>query len=118
MAHFQTHCDDCMRILGDRYESTHLWLDQLFAKFGASHRRWRHHEGGVAEAHRRGLSWRAAIIHIVRDHGYVPRETDFITSRFPHSAEELLYDSVDQTARAKFDAAVASEIQRLSARFT
>lgn len=80
MAHFEDHCSDCELILGNRHEEVNHWIDELFRQFGPSHRKFRHHEDGVNQAQRKfgGDAWKAAVVHIVRDCGYVPKETDYL----------------------------------------
>lgn len=79
MAHFEQHCRDCMAILGNRHEDVNRWIDELFRKFGADHRAYRHHWRGVQAA--KDL-WgeegaKAAVVHIVRDCGSVPKARDY-----------------------------------------
>ena len=79
MASFEQHCRDCERILGDRHEQVHRWLDRHFGAKGADHRRILHHTRGVDEVEE---MWgrkaaEAAVVHIVRDCGKVPRERDY-----------------------------------------
>jgi hypothetical protein len=79
LAHFERHCKDCEAILGDRHEGVNKWMDELFSKFGPNHREWRHHWRGVWEAKKvfgpEGA--KAAIVHIVRDCGAVPKARDY-----------------------------------------
>lgn len=79
MAHFEQHCLDCERILGKRHENVNHWMDELFRKKGFNHRRFRHQKHGVMEARELfGIEGaKAAIVHIVRDMGHVPRERDY-----------------------------------------
>lgn len=79
MAHFEQHCRDCKAILGNRHEDVNKWLDALFWKKGAGHRRYRHHSNGVRQAKELfGVEGaKAAVVHIVRDCGQVPRERDY-----------------------------------------
>ncbi len=79
LAHFEQHCKDCEAILGARHEDVNRWLDGLFWKLGPRHRRMRHNVGGVRRA---GELFgpggaKAAVVHIVRDVGLVPRERDY-----------------------------------------
>jgi len=79
VAHFEQHCKDCEAILGARHEDVNHWLDGMFWRFGTRHRRARHHVTGVrrvAEMYGPEAA-RAAIVHIVRDIGCVPRERDY-----------------------------------------
>lgn len=75
MASFDEHCNDCERILGDRCEAVNRWVDSGFAKFGANHRFLKHHWRGVDEAGKLfgELGRKAAIVHIVKDCGRVPK---------------------------------------------
>jgi len=114
MAHFNRHCDDCERLLGNRYEEVNRWVDELFATYGPRHRRFRHHVEGIIEAQMKfgGDAWRAALIHILRDCGKVPKETDYIVG-VEIAPEYLEYDSLNETARDKFDKAVAEWTKKL-----
>ena len=71
MASLQEHCQDCMRELGERFEHVHLWLDELFERYGPMHRPFRHHTGGVEMVRAKwgDRAARAAEIHIRRDCG-------------------------------------------------
>src|SRR5271154_6168755 len=79
MAHFNDHCRDCERLLGDRHEIVNHWMDELFRKEGPKHRRHRHCWKGVREARQLfGLEGaKAAIVHIVRDCGGVPDQRTY-----------------------------------------
>lgn len=79
MAAFEEHCNDCERLLGDRCEDANRWMDAMFAKFGANHRFLRHHWRGVAEAEKEfgAIGRKAAIVHILKDCGKVPRAADW-----------------------------------------
>jgi hypothetical protein len=114
MAHFNRHCDDCERLLGNRYEGVNLWIDELFATHGPRHRRFRHHAEGIIEARKKfgGEAWKAALIHILRDCGKVPAETDYIVGA-EIAPEYLEYDSLTETAREKFDRAVAEWTEKI-----
>ncbi len=52
MSSFEKHCQESLEIFGRSFEEVHLWLDELFGspKYGARHRRIRHHEAGIQEA--------------------------------------------------------------------
>jgi hypothetical protein len=56
-------------------------MDRLFWRKGAAHRHYRHHTNGVRKAQElfgpEGA--KAAVVHIVRDIGAVPRERDYDT---------------------------------------
>jgi hypothetical protein len=122
MATFDQHCRDCERLLGDRHETVNHWMDEFFRKFGPHHRRFRHHWDGVREARvlfgDAGAT--AAIVHIVRDCGEVPKRRDYgkkvdefgIIELCP---ESLLYDGLTETAREKFDKVVQAEIKKFQA---
>ena len=75
MASFDEHCRDCERLLGDRCEEVNHWLDAGFKRFGPLHRFWRHHWRGVDEAEKLfgALGRKAAIVHILKDCGQVPK---------------------------------------------
>ena len=83
MAGLKDHGDDCERFLGDRCEDVHIWIDELFRKFGGLHRAFRHHRRGVETAAElfgeRGR--KAAIIHILRDCGHVPKHRDYVEEK-------------------------------------
>ena len=69
MATFETHCSDCERELGQRFEHVHEWLDELQAEFGSAHRVFRHNTRGIEMVR---AKWgdeaaTAAKIHIRRD---------------------------------------------------
>jgi hypothetical protein len=83
MAAFEEHCRDCERIIGNRCEQVNHWLDEKFCQFGPLHRFARHHWRGVDEA---GKQWgelgrKAAIIHILKDCGWVPSARDWEEKR-------------------------------------
>jgi hypothetical protein len=130
MAKFDRHCDDCMRLLGLRYENVNRYLDTMFAEYGPMHRRQRHHWNGV---HTVLLLWgheaaKAAIIHIVRDCGHVPNERDYQTGKVDPlgtacvkygtiliaNPDALMYDGQDEKAFDKFRKAVEKEWEKLS----
>lgn len=74
MAKIETHCEDCIQVLGRAYREIHEWLDFYAKKYDPrlyleKHRMYRHHDKGVKEAeklfgHYGGL---AAKLHIIRD---------------------------------------------------
>ncbi len=75
MASFEEHCNDCEKQLGDRFEQVNRWLDELFQFVGSDHRDIRHNELGVQKVKR---MWgdeasKAAIIHITKDEGCIPK---------------------------------------------
>jgi hypothetical protein len=79
MAHFEQHCRDCEEILGNRHEDVNRWIDQYFKTHGPRHRKLLHHWGGVRQAREffGDDGARAAIVHIVRDCGDVPRAREY-----------------------------------------
>lgn len=116
MAKFEDHCHDCERLLGERFENVNRWLDELFAKYGARHRRHRHCWTGVREARRLfgEAGAKAAIVHIVRDCGAVPAQRTYnqTTLGIVIAPEYLLYDGASETAFEKFKKAVEQDWQR------
>jgi hypothetical protein len=78
---FAVHCRDCERILGDRHENVNRWLDELFRMKGPTHRRLRHHTRGIQLAQQLfGIEGaKAAIVHVVRDCGHVPDDSDYVS---------------------------------------
>jgi hypothetical protein len=83
MASFEEHCRDCERLLGNRCEPVHRWLDELYRKYAALHRFARHHTRGVEEAGRMfgELGRKAAIVHILKDCGHIPTARDWQEQR-------------------------------------
>ena len=79
MAHFDEHCQDCEYLLGDRCDAVNQWLDAKFKEFGPFHRFARHHWRGVDEAEKLFgvLGRKAAIVHILKDCGQVPKARDW-----------------------------------------
>ena len=79
MAEFDRHCQDCEKLLADRHEDVNRWMDGLFWRFGPRHRRFRHCTNGIRKAGEifgpEGA--KAAIVHVVRDIGAVPKERDY-----------------------------------------
>ena len=69
MADFETHCSDCEKELGERFEYVHVWLDELYVVLGPKHRSVRHNVCGVEEVRKRwgDRAARAAEIHIIKD---------------------------------------------------
>ncbi len=116
MAHFNDHCRDCERLLGDKHENVNHWMDELFRTLGPKHRRHRHCWKGVREALALfGLEGaKAAIIHIVRDCGGVPdqRTYDETALGIVIAPEYLIYDGANETAFEKFKAAVDVELEK------
>lgn len=105
-------------ILGDRYEIVNRWMDELFAKYGPNHRRQRHHWRGVREAKYLfgEAGAKAAIVHIVRDCGEVPRERDYDVQNLGIviAPEYLMYDGLTESAQDKFRAAVQKEFEKFA----
>jgi len=116
MAKFEDHCRDCERLLGDRHENVNRWMDELFKLYAANHRRHRHCWKGVREArHLFGEQGaRAAIVHIVRDCGEVPRQRDYDKHNLGIviAPEYLIYDGLDEKAFEKFGRAVFAEFEK------
>lgn len=79
MAQFEQHCKDCQIILGKKFEDVNRWLDSMFWKRGAGHRRYYHHLTGVRKAQELfgPGGAKAAVVHIVRDCGRVPRDREY-----------------------------------------
>ena len=118
MAKHEDHCRDCELMLGDRHEEVNRWMDELFRKHGPNHRRHRHCWAGVREAKR---LWgpdgaRAAVVHIVRDCGAVPRARDYDETNLGIvlAPEFLAHDGLER-ARDKFERAVRAEWARCDA---
>ena len=70
---FEEHCKRTMEVLGDEYPHVHLWLDALAwdkdKGFNPFHRKFRHHQQGVAQVRDRwgeGAA-KAAERHILDD---------------------------------------------------
>ena len=75
MAHFKTHCEDCVKELGEPFEKVHRWLDEYAIVFGPQHRHVRHHNEGIEKVRQMwgNKAAKAAEIHIRRDFdGKVP----------------------------------------------
>ena len=53
VADLKTHCEDCVRELGEPFEEVHRWLDEFYETHGAAHREFRHHHDGVEEVRQR-----------------------------------------------------------------
>ncbi|HWZ76950.1 MAG TPA: hypothetical protein VNX87_10455 [Candidatus Sulfotelmatobacter sp.] len=79
MASLLQHNDDCRRFLGESFENVNKWMDEYFAQYGPTHRRFRHHREGIEQARElfgaRGAV--AAAIHILRDCRHIPRREDY-----------------------------------------
>lgn len=75
MAHFETHCQDCEKALGKRFEDVNHWIDAL-CEGDMSHRDIRHNLEGL-ELVRQLFgeeAVKAAKIHICRDWGIIESE--------------------------------------------
>jgi len=75
MAHWKEHAEDCEKMLGNRWDVVHHWLDEYAKIYWPSciHRVHRHHKEGIEEAR---VKWgdeaaEAAEIHIRKDEGDV-----------------------------------------------
>ena len=46
---YEAHCQDSLKLFGDRFEQVHKWLDAYAGKLGIGmkHRRFRHHQEGI-----------------------------------------------------------------------
>ena len=79
MASFEEHCRDCEKLLGDRCEQVNLWLDQYAVRLQSLHRVKRHHTRGIAEAGKLfgELGRQAALVHILKDCGWIPTARDW-----------------------------------------
>jgi hypothetical protein len=79
MASLAQHNKDCVKFLGEPFESVNRWVDEYFSQYGPAHRRFRHHREGIEEARAlfgdRGAT--AAAIHILRDCRQIPRKQDY-----------------------------------------
>ena len=83
MAKFEEHCDDCQRLIGSRCEEVNHWMDQAFAKYGPRHRFDRHHWEGISKCKELfgDLGEQAAIVHVLKDCGIIPTESDYSSGR-------------------------------------
>jgi hypothetical protein len=117
MAKSEEHCRDCERILGNKHEDVNRWMDELFRQYGPKHRKHRHCWAGVREAQRLfgDEGAKAAIVHIVRDCGSVPRQRDYDEENEGNSLgiviapEYLIYDGANESAFEKFKKQVESQ---------
>ncbi len=79
MATIETHCNDCIKILGKPCKEVHEWIDECAKeyptkRFGVKHRTIRHNRTGIIEAFKKfggSEASVAAIVHILRDKMYV-----------------------------------------------
>ena len=48
---FEEHCQESMRLFGDRFEAVHNWLDAFAGspEYGMRHRKVRHHKEGITQ---------------------------------------------------------------------
>jgi hypothetical protein len=69
MPDLKTHCEDCLRELGEEFRFVHEWLDELFKYAGSEHREYRHNRRGIEEIRRKwgDRAARAAESHIRND---------------------------------------------------
>lgn len=83
MASFEEHCRDCERLLGQRCEDVNRWMDAEFKRFGPLHRFMRHHTRGIKEAKEQfgEFGGKAAILHILKDCGFIPTGRDWQEQR-------------------------------------
>jgi hypothetical protein len=69
--------------LGESFENVNIWMDEYFAQYGPTHRRFRHHREGIEQARElfgeQGAV--AAAIHILRDCRHIPRKEDYELGR-------------------------------------
>lgn len=79
MAAFEEHCQDCYRLLSDRCEEVNRWIDAKFRDFGQLHRFARHHWRGIDEAEKLfgEIGRKAAIIHVLKDCGQIPKAREW-----------------------------------------
>ena len=85
MASFEDHCQECLQKLGDRCEEVNRRLDQFAhypdMAFLAAHRKFLHHREGIAyfTARYGKQGGEAAVLHILRDCGHIPKAVDYYT---------------------------------------
>ena len=75
MARIETHCEDCIRLLGKSFIEVHKWLDFYAKKYNPHvyleyHRRFRHTDEALSAQFENWSEEQqmAAKIHIVRDY--------------------------------------------------
>lgn len=116
MATFEQHCRDCMALLGDRHENVNRWVDELFRKHGANHRKHRHHWRGVWEAKKlfgpEGA--KAVVVHIVRDCGAVPTARSYEKTNLGIliAPAFLLSPATDLKSEEEFKAAATKALKK------
>lgn len=73
MASIETHCDDCIELLGDNFVHVHKWLDQYAKDFPVQiwndyHRSFLHNSYGVEIIRAKwGIESEIAALHLARD---------------------------------------------------
>ena len=78
----ETHCRDCLNMLGKEYREVNIFIDQFFAKMGPSHRSVYHCVEGLVEIKEKfgNEGVEAAKVHILRDFegdfDYIPTKLD------------------------------------------
>lgn len=65
--------------MGNEYKEVHIWLDELFGKYGFSHRQYRHNKEGVEEIRKMfgNKAAKAAELHIIADIGEIPTKDEW-----------------------------------------
>lgn len=78
---FEQHCEESMRLFGDRYGEVHRWLDEFMGKpgYGMRHRKVRHHEEGIHQAveifgEEAGKVARQHIISDLKEEGWTDKD--------------------------------------------
>jgi hypothetical protein len=123
MADAKQHALDCLRLLEQPYAEVHRHLDSMFRQHGPFHRRYLHNAHTVRMLlEKQGKdAARAAIAHIVRDCGHVPRMRDYRTGAVDAFGCEQGDDGIvpgtfhvglDVTVFAEYRAAVEAEWKR------
>lgn len=74
MPSFEVHCEKTKEVLGNPYESVHVWLDEKFEE-NIDHRQFRHTLKSVQEKFK-GDELKAALLHIDMDIDGIPIDTD------------------------------------------
>ena len=71
MSSLEKHCEESLRVFGETFEETHIWLDEFAGskEYGFRHRKKRHHEAGILEVVRLfgNTAGEAARQHIITD---------------------------------------------------
>lgn len=109
MAIFEEHCKDCERLIGDRCEEVNLWMDLAFRVYGPRHRFDRHHWAGVDKAEELfgAIGRKAAIVHILKDCGHIPR-----VNQWQNQEVDTLGMLVDSNFNGHWDPAHFDKIAR------